>query len=63
MQLITLKQASQRATISLRQLERLLACGEGPATIQLSKRRVGIAEADLDAWLLSRRRPAIARAA
>jgi hypothetical protein len=45
-----------RAGIVRRTLERLLAVGEGPPTIQVSKRRVGIAESDLDAWLNSRRR-------
>jgi predicted DNA-binding transcriptional regulator AlpA len=56
MQVLTLDQAAQRAGIVRRTLERLLAVGEGPATIQLSKRRVGIAENDLEAWLISRRR-------
>jgi hypothetical protein len=35
----------------------VLAVGEGPATIQISKRRVGIAEDDFENWLRSRRRP------
>ena len=58
MQVLSLDQAAMRAGIVRRTLERLLSVGEGPATIQLSKRRVGIAEADLEAWLNSRRRPA-----
>jgi excisionase family DNA binding protein len=63
MQLITRKQAAERAAISLRHLERLIAVGEGPAVIRLGGRRVGIAEADLAAWLNSRRRPAPGEAA
>jgi predicted DNA-binding transcriptional regulator AlpA len=58
MQILSLDQAAMRAGIVRRTLERLLAVGEGPATIQLSKRRVGIAEEDLERWLRSRRRPA-----
>jgi hypothetical protein len=46
-----------RAGIVRRTLERLLAVGDGPETIQISRRRVGVAEADLEAWLISRRRP------
>jgi hypothetical protein len=33
----------------------LVAEGIGPAKVQLSKRRVGILENDLDRWLISRR--------
>jgi predicted DNA-binding transcriptional regulator AlpA len=58
-----LKLAAARCGLSLRQLQRLLSVGEGPAVIQLSARRVGIAESDLEAWLTSRRRPVPARAA
>jgi hypothetical protein len=45
-----------RAGIVRRTLERLLAVGEGPPTIQVSKRRVGVSEDDLVKWLNSRRR-------
>jgi predicted DNA-binding transcriptional regulator AlpA len=55
-QVLSLDQAAMRAGIVRRTLERLLAVGEGPATIQISRRRVGVAEADLEAWLNSRRR-------
>jgi predicted DNA-binding transcriptional regulator AlpA len=58
MQVLSLDQAAFRAGIVRRTLERLLAVGEGPAVIQVSKRRVGIAESDLESWLLKRRRPA-----
>ena len=53
---LSLDQAAMRAGIVRRTLERLLAVGEGPPTIQVSKRRVGVAEGDLEAWLNSRRR-------
>ena len=58
MQVLTLDQAAQRASITRRTLERLRSEGEGPPTIQISKRRVGVAEGDLEAWLNSRRRVA-----
>ena len=55
--ILTLDQAAQRASITRRTLERLRAEGEAPPIVQLSKRRVGIAEEDLERWLRSRRRP------
>ena len=58
MQVLSLDQAAFRAGIVRRTLERLLAEGTGPAKVQVSKRRVGILEADLDQWLNARRRPA-----
>jgi predicted DNA-binding transcriptional regulator AlpA len=57
MQILSLDQAAMRAGVVRRTLERVLAVGEGPATIQISKRRVGIAEDDFENWLRSRRRP------
>jgi predicted DNA-binding transcriptional regulator AlpA len=57
MQILSLNQAAYRAGIVRRTLERLLAEGTGPAKVQLSKRRVGILESDLDRWLTSRRVP------
>jgi prophage regulatory protein len=57
MQVLSLDQAASRAGIVRRTLERLLAEGLGPAKVQLSKRRVGILESDLDRWLASRRVP------
>lgn len=56
-QVLTLDQAAYRAGIVRRTLERLLAEGSGPAKVQLSKRRVGILEGDLDRWLASHRVP------
>lgn len=56
MNVLSRKKAARRANQSLRNLERQIAVGEGPPTIQLSPRRIGIAEDDLDAWLASRRR-------
>lgn len=58
MQVLSLDQAAYRAGIVRRTLERLLAEGTGPAKVQISKRRVGILESDLESWLSSRRRPA-----
>jgi predicted DNA-binding transcriptional regulator AlpA len=58
MQILSLDQAAYRAGIVRRTLERMLAEGTGPAKVQISKRRVGILESDLEHWLNSRRRPA-----
>ena len=55
---LSYNEAAFRAGIVRRTLERLLAEGTGPAKVQISKRRVGILEADLERWLTSRRRPA-----
>jgi hypothetical protein len=35
----------------------MLAEGIGPAKVQVSKRRVGILESDLEKWLIARRQP------
>jgi len=58
MQVLSLDQAAFRAGIVRRTLERMLAEGIGPAKVQVSKRRVGILEADLEKWLIGRPRPA-----
>jgi predicted DNA-binding transcriptional regulator AlpA len=55
---ISLDESAKRANIVRRSLERLIANGEGPAVVHISKRRRGILETDLEQWLLSRRRPA-----
>jgi len=55
MQVLSLDQAAHRAGVVRRTLERLFAEGSGPARVQLSKRRVGILESDLEKWLASRR--------
>ena len=57
MQVLSLDQAAYKAGMVRRTLERLLAEGLGPAKVQLSKRRVGILDSDLDRWLASRRVP------
>ncbi len=57
-QVLSLDQAAFRAGIVRRTLERLLAEGLGPAKVQVSKRRVGILESDLERWLHARRTPA-----
>jgi predicted DNA-binding transcriptional regulator AlpA len=58
MQVLSYNQAAAKAGIVRRTLERLISVGEGPATIELSARRRGILDRDLEAWLLARRRPA-----
>ena len=57
-QILSFKQAAERAGIVRRSLERLIANGEGPSVVHISARRRGILEADLEKWLLSRRRVA-----
>jgi predicted DNA-binding transcriptional regulator AlpA len=56
MQVFSLTEAAARAGFARRSLERLIAVGEGPSTIQLSPRRVGILDEDLMRWLLARRK-------
>jgi predicted DNA-binding transcriptional regulator AlpA len=58
LQVLTMVEAARRASVCRRSLERYISLGEGPAVIRLSPRRVGIADSDLEAWLLKRRRPA-----
>ena len=58
MQVLSYNEAAARAGIVRRTLERLISLGEGPATIEISKRRRGVRDRDLDDWLLKRRRPA-----
>jgi excisionase family DNA binding protein len=63
MQVLSYDEAAKQAGIVRRTLERLISLGEGPATVNLSARRRRILDRDLDAWLLSRRRPAPGEAA
>jgi predicted DNA-binding transcriptional regulator AlpA len=63
MKVLSYNEAAKRGKITRRTLERQIADGVGPATVQLSKRRVGIFESDFEAWLLKRRRPAPGEAA
>lgn len=58
MQVLSYNEAAAKAGIVRRTLERLISLGEGPATVELSKRRRGVIDRDLEAWLLKRRRPA-----
>ena len=57
MQVLTFDEAAKRASLARRSIERLLSIGEGPL-VRLGKRRKGILDRDLDAWLESRRIPA-----
>jgi hypothetical protein len=63
MQVLSYDEAAARAGFVRRTLERLISIGEGPAVINLSVRRRGILERDLEEWLLKRRRPAPGEAA
>jgi hypothetical protein len=56
MQVLSYNEAAARAGIVRRTLERLISLGVGPPVIVLSARRRGILEADLETWLLQRRR-------
>jgi hypothetical protein len=55
-QVLSKKVAAARSGVVERTLDREIARGKGPPTVQLSPRRVGIIDIDLDAWLLKRRR-------
>ncbi len=57
MQVLSIDEAARKAGVVRRTLERMLAAGTGPAKVQVSKRRVGILESDLERWLNSRRCP------
>jgi hypothetical protein len=58
MQILSYNEAAARAGVVRRTLERLISVGEGPPVIDLSPRRRGILDVDLDVWLMKRRRPA-----
>jgi hypothetical protein len=53
MRVLSYDEAAARAGIVRRSLERLIACA---AIVYVSIRRRGVIEADLERWLLSRRR-------
>ena len=57
--ILNMKLAAAHCGLSERQLQRLISVGIGPAVIQLSARRIGIAERDLESWLAGRRRAQI----
>ncbi len=54
-QILTKRQFAERIGKSVRHVERLIGAGEGPPTISLGLRAVGIGADDADAWLKSRR--------
>ncbi len=58
MRVLSYNEAAAKAGIVRRTLERLISIGEGPAVIEISARRRGVLDSDLEAWLLKRRRPA-----
>ena len=59
MQVLSYDECAKRAGFTRRTLERQIAEGRGPAIVELSQRRRGVFEHDLDAWLLARRKPTI----
>lgn len=63
MNILNLNMVAKRIGCSRRNIERLISVGEGPTVTRLSPRRIGVAETDLEQWLLSRRRPSPASAA
>lgn len=52
--LIRMREAVTHVQLSRSQINRLIAIGEFPAPIRLSKRAVAFRAADIQAWLLSR---------
>ena len=56
-QILDLKEVAVRLKLSRRTVDRMIKDGKFMPIIQVSPRRVCVDEADLEAWLLSRRRP------
>ena len=63
MKVLSYNEAAAKAGIVRRTLERLISVGGGPAVVNLSPRRRGILDVDLEAWLLKCRRPVPGEAA
>jgi hypothetical protein len=57
-QIRSVKEAAIISGLGLRTFKRLLANGVGPPLVQLTSKRVGILNGDLERWLRSRRREA-----
>jgi hypothetical protein len=51
----SIEERAKEAGIDTHTLRRMIWRSEGPATIQLSPRRIGISDRDWEAWLDSRR--------
>jgi hypothetical protein len=51
----SIEERAREAGINTKTLRRLIWRGEGPATIRLSPRRIGISDRDWQVWLNSRR--------
>jgi hypothetical protein len=56
MQVLSYNEAAAKAGVVRRTLERLISLGEGPAVIEISPRRRGIMDSDLEQSLYARRR-------
>src|SRR5580693_6826103 len=48
--------AAEQSGVVRRTFERLISRGEGPPIVEISPRRRGVIDVDLEAWLLKRRR-------
>ena len=55
-QVVAIKEVARRLSLSLRAVRTLLAAGELPY-VQISKRRIGVLESDLAAFINARRVP------
>jgi excisionase family DNA binding protein len=58
LRILSLAEVAERLGCSRRTIERAISIGEGPTLMQISMRRIGIAEHDYEAWIARRRRPA-----
>lgn len=58
MRILSLTEVAERLGCSRRTIERAISIGEGPSLTQISQRRIGVAEPDLEQWIARRRRPA-----
>jgi predicted DNA-binding transcriptional regulator AlpA len=55
-QIRSMRETAAILGVSLRQLQRMISMGDGPVVIRLSERRVGVSDADREAWVDARRR-------
>lgn len=54
---LTLAEVARALGVSVASVRRLISRGEGPPVVRVTPRRLGIREADLERWLLSRTEP------
>ena|SRR5947209_6581 len=58
MRILSYEECAGRTNLARRSFERLISRGDGPPVVHISLRRRGILEADLENWILARRRAA-----